>query len=167
MIRIQTLRLRFSALCRFIAAWPFEAQRQPLCAVKPVNPFVVIAPAFPPEHHVYPAVTVMHPGVGDLTDAQPQCAVVGGHRTIAKRAATDPQRKTNLSLTRTVASLQIPAPFAQACQRQLFFVSTSRNMALSRFRSATSLFSRRFSSSSCRICFSSEGEMPPYFLRHT
>lgn len=39
--------------------------------VKPVDPFVIIAPAFPPEHHVYPAVTVMNPGFGDLTDAQP------------------------------------------------------------------------------------------------
>ncbi len=59
----------------------------------------------------------MNPGFGDLTDAQPQCAVVGGYRTIAKRAATEPQRKTDLSLTDTVAGLQIPDQFAQARQR--------------------------------------------------
>lgn len=77
MIRIQLLRLRLSALCRFIAPWPFEVQRQPLLAVKPVNPFVVIAPIFPSEYHVYAAVTVMHPGFGDLADAQAQRTVIG------------------------------------------------------------------------------------------
>lgn len=39
-------------------------------------------------------------------------------------------------------------------------------MALSRLRSATGFFSLRFSSSSCRMCFSSDGEITPYFLRH-
>ncbi len=79
--------------------------RQPLYAVKPVNPFVVIVPAFPPEHHVYPAVSVMHPGFGDLTDTQPQCAVGGSHRTIAKRPAADPQRKADLPLAGAVTGL--------------------------------------------------------------
>lgn len=60
----------------------------------------------------------MPPGFGDLTDAQPQCAVDGGHKTIAKRAAADLQCKANRSLIGTVAGLQIPDPFAQACQRR-------------------------------------------------
>lgn len=58
---------------------------------------------------------------------------------------------------------QVPDPFAQTLQRQ---ASTSCSMALSRLRSATSFFNLRFSSSSCRMCFSSEGAIPPYFLRH-
>lgn len=66
---MQTLRLRLPALGRFIAAWPFEAQRQTLLTVEAVDSFVIIAPAFPPEHHVYPAVPVMNPGFGYLTDA--------------------------------------------------------------------------------------------------
>ncbi|CAI2793428.1 Uncharacterised protein [Serratia grimesii] len=45
--RIQTLRLRLSALGQFIAAWPFEAQRQTLLTVEAVDSFVIIAPAFP------------------------------------------------------------------------------------------------------------------------
>lgn len=97
MIRRQTLRLRLAPLCGFITAWPFEAQRQPLFAIKPVNPFVVIVPALPPEHHVYPAVSAMHPGFCDLTDTQPQCTVVGSYRTIAKRAAAG-AKQTCLSL---------------------------------------------------------------------
>lgn len=68
-IRIQTLRLRLPALGRFIAAWPFEAQRQTLLKVEAVDSFMIIAPAFPPERHVYPAVPVMAPGSGYLTDA--------------------------------------------------------------------------------------------------
>ncbi|RAT12000.1 hypothetical protein AU486_16470 [Lonsdalea quercina] len=67
-----------------MATWAFEAQRQSLFAVEPVDPFVVITPAFSPEHHVYPAVTVMHPGFGDLPNAQAQRAVVCSHRTIAE-----------------------------------------------------------------------------------
>lgn len=47
----------------------FEAQRQTLLTVEAVDSFVIIAPAFPPEHHVYPAVPVMNPGFGYLTDA--------------------------------------------------------------------------------------------------
>lgn len=68
----------------FMAAWPLEAQRQSLFAVEPVDPFVVITPAFPSVHHVYPAVTVMHAGFGDLPNAQAQRAVVCGHITIAE-----------------------------------------------------------------------------------
>lgn len=68
MIRIQTLRLRLSALGWFIAAWPFEEQRQIQLTVEAVDFFVIIAPAIPPEHHVYPAVSVMNPGFGYLTD---------------------------------------------------------------------------------------------------
>ncbi|MBB6117969.1 hypothetical protein F4826_004949 [Rahnella inusitata] len=47
MIRIQTLRLRLSALGRFIAAWPFEAQRQTLLTVEVVDSFVIIGPSLP------------------------------------------------------------------------------------------------------------------------
>ena len=86
-------------------ALPFEAQGQPLLAVKPVNPFVVIAPAFPSEHHVHAAVTVMHPGFGDLADAQAQRTVIGINRTIPERAAAEPLRKTDLSFAGTVSGL--------------------------------------------------------------
>ena len=61
---------------------------------------------------------------------------------------------------------QVPDPFAQTLQSQFFFASISCSMALSRLRSATNFFNLRLSSSSCRMCFSSEGEIPLYFLRH-
>lgn len=80
MIRIQPLRLGLSPLCRFIPAWAFETQGQALFAVEPVNAFMIIPPALPPEHDVNPAVTIVDPGFDDFTDAQSQCAVVGGHR---------------------------------------------------------------------------------------
>ena len=45
--------------------------------------------------------------------------------------------------------------------------ASRRRHCWQRLRSATSLFSRRFSSFSCRICLSSAGEIPPYFLRQS
>lgn len=146
------------ALCEFIAANPFELHRQPLCVVKPVNHFVVIAPAVPPEHHVYPAITLMPPGFGGLADVQPLCAVVDDRRMIANRAAADLQSKTELSLTGTVADLQIPDPLVQ---ESAHFLSARPAVSL---RSATGLFSSRFSSSSCRVCLSSEGRDSAVFL---
>lgn len=80
MIWIQSLRLRLrlrlrlglglglSPLCRFISAWAFEAQGQTLLAIEPVNTFMIIPPAFPPEHDVNPAVAIVDPGLGDLPD---------------------------------------------------------------------------------------------------
>ena len=105
MIRIQTLRLRLPALGRFIAAWPFEGQRQTLFTVEAVDAFVIVAPALMSEHHVYAAVTVMHPGFGDLADAQAQRTVIGSNRTIPERAAAESQRKTDLSFAGTVSGL--------------------------------------------------------------
>lgn len=166
MIRIHPLRLRLSPLRRFVPAQAFESQGQPLLAVEPVNALMIIPPAIPPEHDVNPAITIVDPSFGDFPDTQAQYAVICRHRTVAERNAADPQRKTDLLLAGSVACLQIPSPFAQARQRQFFFASTSCSMVLSRLRSATSFFRLRFSSSSCRICFTSEGEMPPYFLRH-
>lgn len=72
-----------------ITPWTFETQLLPLLAVKPVNPFVVIAPALSSKHHVYAAVTVMHPGFGDLADAQAQRTVTGSNLTISKRIAAE------------------------------------------------------------------------------
>lgn len=92
MIRIQPLRLRLglSALCRFIPAWAFEMQGQPLLAVESVNAFMIIPPALPPEHDVNPAVAIVSPGFGDLPDTEAQRTVVCCYRTVAERAAADP-----------------------------------------------------------------------------
>jgi hypothetical protein len=40
-----------------------------------------------------------------------------------------------------------------------------RKMLALNINPVTSFLRRRFSSSNCRICFSSEGEIPPYFFR--
>ena len=147
-IRIQPLRLWLSPLCRFIAMGTFETQGQALLAVETVNAFMVIPPALPPEQDVNPPITVMHAGFRDLTDTQAQCTVIGRHRAVTERTAADLQRKTDLPFAGPVTRLQLPDPFTQPCQRQVFFASTSCSIALSRLRSATSFFSRRFSSSS-------------------
>ncbi|BDH47322.1 hypothetical protein TUM12370_33660 [Salmonella enterica subsp. enterica serovar Choleraesuis] len=93
----------------------FETQGQSLFTVKTVNAFMVILPALPPEQNVNPPVSVMHAGFRDLTDTQAQRTVISRHGAIAKRAATNPQRKTDLPLAGPVAYLLAPDPFAQAC----------------------------------------------------
>jgi hypothetical protein len=104
-IRIQTLRLPLPALCGFIAAWPFKAQRQTLFTVEAVDAFVIVAPALTPEHHVYPAVSVVNSRFGDLTDTQAQRAVIGSNGTIPERAAAEPECKADLSFAGTVPGL--------------------------------------------------------------
>lgn len=47
-----------------------ETQGQTLLAVEPVNAFMIIPPALPPEHDVNPAVTIVDPGFGDLSDTE-------------------------------------------------------------------------------------------------
>ncbi len=71
--------LHFRRFAKYVTAWPFEAQRQTLFTVEAVYPFVIIAPALRPEHHVYPAISVVNSRFGDLTDSQAQCAVIGSN----------------------------------------------------------------------------------------
>jgi hypothetical protein len=47
----------------------------------------------------------MHPGFGDLADAQAQRTVIGSNRTIPERGAAESQRKTDLSFAGTVSGL--------------------------------------------------------------
>ena len=75
---------------RFIPTRTLETQGQPLLAIEPVNAFMIIAPALPPEHNVNPAVAIVDPGFGDLPDTKAERAVVCRHRTVAERAAADP-----------------------------------------------------------------------------
>jgi len=70
MIRIQSLRMGLSALCRFVTTWTFETQAQPLFAVESTDAFMVIPPAFTPEHDVNFGVAIVAPDFADLPDAQ-------------------------------------------------------------------------------------------------
>lgn len=78
-----------SPLRRFVPPQAFETQGQTLFAIEPVNAFVIIPPAPPPEHDVNSAVAIMNPGFGDFPDSQAECTVVCRHRAVAERAAAD------------------------------------------------------------------------------
>ncbi len=112
----------------------FETQGQALLAVETVNAFMVIPSALPPEQDVNPPVTVMHARFRDLADTQAQRTVIGHHRAVTERTAADLQRKTDLPFAGPVTRLQLPDPFTQLSQRQVFFASTSCSIALSRLR---------------------------------
>lgn len=70
MIRIPLLRLGLSELRRCIPTWAFEIQGQTLLAVEKINAFVIIPPALPPEHDVYPARTTVNPCFDDYPDTK-------------------------------------------------------------------------------------------------
>ncbi len=61
------------------------------------------------------------------------------------------------------SGLANPWPIRAGMSASALFYQHVLRHRLATLRSATCLFSLRFSSSSCRICFSPEGEMPPYF----
>ncbi|KLG23252.1 hypothetical protein YA52_00370 [Enterobacter roggenkampii] len=81
------MKLGLSALCRFIPAWAFETQGQTLLVVESINAFVIIPPALPPEHNLNPAIAIVDPGFGDLSDTKTQRTLVWRYRTVAERAA--------------------------------------------------------------------------------
>lgn len=97
-----------------VTAWAFEAKGQTLLAVESTDAFMVIPPAFTPEHDVNSAVAIIALGFADLPDAQVWRTVVCRHRKIPERAATDPKGKAYLPFDGSLVYLQIPGVVAPA-----------------------------------------------------
>lgn len=117
--------------------------------------------ALPTQHHVHPAVAIVHARVDDLLDASPQYALVlalGDVQIGRCRHAHDAQ---SLTLAAPKALHEIGHQLASLGGPQSFFATTACSMVLSRLRSATICLSLRFSSSSWRKRRSSEGPTPP------
>ena len=61
--------LRLPQTSRLVAPRPLVPQGQALGPVEPINAFVIVFPAFPPQQHVHPSIAVMHARRSDLLDA--------------------------------------------------------------------------------------------------
>ncbi|KFL18983.1 hypothetical protein DP23_4352 [Ralstonia pickettii] len=57
-------------------------QRQTFGPVQAINTFVIVFPAFPLQHHVHPAIAVVHACGRYLFDACKQCRRVPSNRPI-------------------------------------------------------------------------------------
>ena len=136
------------ALCGLVAPGALQSQRQAFLAVQAIHPLDVVHMALPAQHHVHPAVAIVHARVGDLLDASLQHALVpalGDVQVGRCRHAQDAQR---LALAAPEALHEVGHQLASLGGPQNFFATTACSMALSRLRSATICLSLRFSSSS-------------------
>ncbi len=96
-----------------------------------------------------PTVTPVRTRSRQITQPHPQLLMPGRHVPIPLRGAGKCQHATCPTFADFVAGLQARHRVPAAHRRQGFFRSTSCSVALSSVRSATSCFSRRFSSSNC------------------
>ena len=134
-------------------------------ALSRLRPLRVHPPAFPAQEHMNASIAVAHAGSGNLLDPFDQLCLTGSTRAIVVGRSLDRQRTASTSnahppgRTRMVYHLALPG------RLQSFRRMTSCNIALSRDRSATILFSLPFSSSRTRSRLISDGVRPAYFLR--
>src|SRR5579862_3718479 len=82
---------------------------------------------------------------------------------IAMTHPRNPHQLADVALTGSELRRQAPHLYPPLYEPREFFRITDCNMSLSRLRSATSFFSRTFSSRSCFISCASLTDMPPYF----
>src|SRR6185437_7011972 len=143
----------------------FVAQLQALLAIETADALGVDRPAFPPKQHMNSPITIANPGLGDLPDALDEGSLPGPLRTVVigrpihRHSAAGTTYAHPPDRANPIDHLTLPG------RLHIFRRMTSCSISLSSDRSATSFFSRWFSSSSCFNRFISEGINPPYFLR--
>src|SRR5215210_1950215 len=119
-------------------------------SIKTAHPLVIDLPALPPQHDVNPLVTKARSVHSDLTNAKAQRRLIPSSTLLVPPGTADPTEPTRPN---TADPVLIHDPLRQlptACRLQSFFAITSFKMCLSSVKSATSFFSRTFSSSSWR-----------------
>src|SRR5262245_58283646 len=143
-----------------------HAELQPVEPIQPPHPLAVDRPAFAAQQHPDPQMSEPRPRVGELPDPQPQRGL------IPRPTAAIPGRPTELRQPTGPRTADLERPLKPSDQLstargpQAFFRSASASMCLSSVRSATSRFSRLFSSSSCRRRRSSLTPKCAYFFFH-
>src|SRR5262252_2991964 len=138
-----------------------EPHLQAFQPIEPMHALDVHMPALTTQQHRDSAVAIPHPGLSDLADTLSQGRLLGSAGTVViSRAACrngsagSPDRHLKRS-TREVDHLASPS------RRHSLRRITSCSISLSSVKSATTLRSLPFSSSSCRSFFTSDGIKPP------
>jgi hypothetical protein len=119
---------------------------QPLVAIQAIHPLGVYPPAFAPQQHRQPPVSVSDSGPGQLPQPHPQLGLGIAPALIPIDPARDADQPARALLAQLVALANLAHQLAPRHGLQAFFDSTSCSMCLSSVRSATSVFSFRFSS---------------------
>ena len=143
-----------------------DAHFESLFAIEPVDAFRVHLPTLAPEKNRQPAIAIAWTRQGELSKTHPKRCLVWGLALVSMGTPGPAGDAHRVSLTHTQLRLKgvnLPTPLGWP---QSFFRSTSWRICLSSVRSATKLFSRRFSSSSCFSFLISLGAISPNFFFH-
>src|SRR5215472_9738610 len=113
-------------------------------------------------HHVQPAIPEARLLSRPAQQLGSQLAVIAP-ALVAMTGPRHPHQLAGVALTGSELHRQAPHLCPPLYEPREFFRITDCNMSLSRLRSATSFFSRAFSSRNCFISCASLTDMPPYF----
>jgi hypothetical protein len=125
----------------------------------------IYRPAFALQQHRQSPVSIAHPGTGQLSYPHPQLHLRITPALVAIDPASDPDQPARSVFAQLVTFPYRGNELAASGGLQTFFESTSCNMCLSRVRSATNVFSLRFSSRNCRSSRRSLNPNPAYRRR--
>lgn len=156
-------RAMMAACCTDMPAGALSAQVEAFQTVNPVCFLMVNPPAFPPQLDMNTRTPIPYPGLCDLPDTQGYRPIVTPALPVVDSSALH-QQPASPADADTVCFLQEMHRLALLSRPQNFCFSTSCSISLSRLRSATSFFSRWFSSSSCRRRRSSVTPRPANFF---
>ena len=148
---IGTLDLRTARTVtgRAPAAWCLGADAQAFLVVQTIDPLGVDRPALPPKQHMQATIPVPDSGRRQLLEPQPQLVLRIGRGPVALGRTGEPGHPAHPAFAHLIGPPQ-PSHQAPAARGPHHFRrTTSCNIVLSKVRSATSVFRRRFSSSSC------------------
>src|SRR5262249_37106983 len=115
-------------------------------AVKPVHSLGVYLPAFPSQHHRQPTISVACPCPGQFPQSHAQLSLLIAAAFVSVRPTSDSDQPAGALFTELMRLAYFTHQFPARRGLQAFFESTSCKMCLSSVRSATSVFSFRFSS---------------------
>src|ERR1700739_2439197 len=143
-----------------------DPQLQPFFPVESVNTLSIYMPTFSPQQHRQSPITVADSGGSQIPQSHSQLRLGIATALITIRPARDAHQPASAQFIQLIRLSYLAHQFAALGGLQAFFESTSCRMCLSNVRSATMLFSLRFSSRSCRSSRTSFNPNPPYRRFH-
>src|SRR5262249_40863149 len=134
-------------------AWRFEPHLQAFQPIEPMHALDVHMPAFTTQQYGDAAVAISHPCLGDLADTLSEGRLLGSARTVVICRAACRNGSAGSADRHLERSTHEVDHLASPSRRHSLRRITSCNISLSSVRSATTLRSLPFSSSSCRKLF--------------
>ena len=98
---------------------------QPLQTVEPVDPLLVVRPAFAPEHDPDADIAEPRPGLRDLSDPHAQRRGIAGPRPVVPGVRTDVTQRTRAPAAHLIAVSNPLRQLPSASRLQPFFLITS------------------------------------------